>query len=1103
MVHQYKVKLDLIDIWRYAHPGQKKFTWKQMFYKKMARLDFFLISESLLDIYGDSSIKNSYKSDHAPINLKLIISKHKKGKGAWKLNNSLLLDQNLREKIEDEIELIMCTYACTPYNQEYVRKIFKNIEIEFIIKIDLLWEVLLAQLRYIIMKYAANKKRMQNENETKLKKEIFIMEEKLVQEIDNEIWVKNLEKKKEELEEIRQYKLQGALIRSRWQDNTLGEKPTKFFLNLENKNFISKHIRELKIENNIIHSPMKILEEMRKFYNNLFRKKENIDINKTNLEKIGEKLPKLKDDDKKDLEREITLEELHGIIQKSKNNKSPGPDGFTNEFFKTFWGSLRIILLKLLNLYRKNEILNPAQLEGAITCIPKGGKLRNNLQNWRPITLLNSIYKFFSSIIAYRIKNILPKLIHPDQKGFINGRFIGENTRLIYDIIEGSNKQNLNGLIILIDFQKAFDSISWNFITETLKMFNFGENIINWVRSLQIGSTSKISQNGHFSEKIILERGCRQGDPVSPYLFVLCAEILAEAIRNNSDIKGITLHKQEHKISLYADDTTLFLKANEENIRICMRILKEFELVSGLKVNKEKTKVVKIGGWGDNRIILCKDLKLDWTQEFTALGITYNINNFNNIANLNIELKILDIQKQINLWNARNLTPYGKIIIIKSLLISKITHILLSLPTPNTDVLDKLEVIFKRFLWGDKPPKFRKEILETLPTLGGLKLTNLLIFDASLKISWLKRLVNQELGWAEFPMKYKILDITKYGDIFPKKIIKEIDNKFWKDTVQSVIKLNTLLKYKNIEQICDMPLWHNSQLNLEYRKSWEGEGYHILSDLLNEEGKLLTNNEMNERKLKIHFLDYIKLERTVKKLMNTNGKYEYKYGPHLPKILSEIRFSKKGCSRTYNILMNYNDNVIKEIKEKWERNLNEEIDYNVIENAFKEIPKMNENAYQKYLQFKLLHLRTATNEKLFKMNIKNTNICPLCKSHIESINHVFLECNFVIILWNDIEKWIKKCTKKTVKLTNIEKIFGTQNSDKLIDKIILNAKTIIFNNRKKEKIHNIFDVKRKLYWKLRIEEYQATLDASIEDFAEVWDPIYGELWNTFGGNKLR
>ena len=81
------------------------------------------------------------------------------------------------------------------------------------------------------------------------------------------------------------------------------------------------------------------------------------------------------------------------------------------------------------------------------------------------------------------------------------------------------------------------------------------------------------------------------------------------------------------------------------------------------------------------------------------------------------------------------------------------------------------------------------------------------------------------------------------------------------------------------------------------------------------------------------------------------------------------------------------------------------------------------------------------------MNIKNTNLCPLCKTNIETINHTFLECNFVVILWNDIEKWVKKSTKQTVKFSNIDRIFGTQTSDKLIDKIILNAKTVIFNNR--------------------------------------------------------
>ena len=90
--------------------------------------------------------------------------------------------------------------------------------------------------------------------------------------------------------------------------------------------------------------------------------------------------------------------------------------------------------------------------------------MRNDLKNWRPITLLNSIYKFYSDILAERIKLILPKLIHPDQKGFVNGRFIGENSRLTYDIINDCEIQNSKGLIILIDFEKAFDSISWKFI---------------------------------------------------------------------------------------------------------------------------------------------------------------------------------------------------------------------------------------------------------------------------------------------------------------------------------------------------------------------------------------------------------------------------------------------------------------------------------------------------------------------------------------------------------------------------------------------------------------------------------------------------------------
>ena len=906
-----------------------------------------------------------------------------------------------------------------------------------------------------------------------------------------------MKRKKTELEEIRKYKLQGALIRSRWQNNCVGEKPSKIFLNLENKNFVSKHIRELKTDKKVLRDPSDILEEMRRYYENLYKKQNNRDIETTSLSKINERLPKLNNKDRELLEKDITIEELAQIVKKSKNNKSPGPDGFTNEFYKIFWANIRFILLQLIKSYRENKILNPRQLDGVITCIPKGGKLRNNLKNWRPITLLNSIYKFYSSTIAERIKIILPKLIHSDQKGFINGRFIGENTRITYDIIQECNLQKINGLILLIDFEKAFDSISWEFIAKTLKIFDFGIDTINWIKSLQIGSTSKILQNGNFSNTIPLGRGCRQGDPVSPYIFVLAAEILSEAIRDNKNIEGITIFQKEQKVSQYADDTTLFIKANERNIRYCMLTLGEFEEVSGLKVNKEKTKVVKIGEWRDNGTILCEDLKLDWSQEFVSLGITYDIKDFENITERNIDIKLKEIHKLIQIWNGRFLTPFGKVVIIKSLLISKITHVLLSLPSPKPDTIIQIEETFKNFLWNNKIPKFRKEILETLSNLGGLKLTNLQKFDSALKISWIKRLMNQKEGWAIFPMQYGFGNILRYGDKYQEMVIKNTINKFWKDTAKAINELYNTLTYNNTNQIYNAPLWHNSKFEIPYRREWEEKGFHIISDILDEEGNLLTERELNVQGVKINFLDYHTMVKRWKNLTRGCTLKSKITGPFLPRILFEVGIATKGCNIIYNKLMVYNSNILIEVKNKWERVLNEEISYNSIENSFIAIPKMIEGPYQKYFQFRLLHSRIVTNKKLHVMKISDTNLCPICYETEETIKHAFLECQFVIILWNQIECWCKNITDRMIKINEIEKIFGSNPPDKIIDKVIMCTKLVIYNNRKTGKKHHINEVKRMVYSQLNLEEYHAKLMLKETEFQEIWGRVYNELANMF------
>lgn len=122
-----------------------------------------------------------------------------------------------------------------------------------------------------------------------------------------------------------------------------------------------------------------------------------------------------------------------------------------------------------------------------------------------------------------------------------------------------TESEHLPGFLVWIDFEKVFDSISWSFIYKVLNYFGFGKNFIDWIKILNTNFKASVLQCGHLSKQISIERGCRQGDPIAPYLFLLCAEILSILIKQNNHIKGIFVNDKEHKISQYADDTLLTL----------------------------------------------------------------------------------------------------------------------------------------------------------------------------------------------------------------------------------------------------------------------------------------------------------------------------------------------------------------------------------------------------------------------------------------------------------------------------------------------------------------------------------------------------------------
>ena len=144
------------------------------------------------------------------------------------------------------------------------------------------------------------------------------------------------------------------------------------------------------------------------------------------------------------------------------------------------------------------------------------------------------------------------------------------------------------------------------------------------------------------------------------------------------------------------------MEYNEKNLRVCMNILKSFYEISGLKINVEKTKAIKFGVTRDNRMTLCKDMDLIWTSEFISLGINYNVLDLNQITELNLNPKILEMEKLVSIWKVRNLTLIGKLTIIKTLMISKFIHILLSLPTPKEETFKKIENVFFSLFFGRK-----------------------------------------------------------------------------------------------------------------------------------------------------------------------------------------------------------------------------------------------------------------------------------------------------------------------------------------------------------------------------------------------------------------
>ena len=498
-------------------------------------------------------------------------------------------------------------------------------------------------------------------------------------------------------------------------------------------------ITRVKINGSVVQGTRRLKEKVREFFANRFTQGVT-----PNFDFDMDSHPKLSEAQACELERIPSREEIKSAVWACGMDKAPGFDGFNFRFIREMWDELKEdIFDTVTKFFTYGGSLRHLNVTW-VTLIPKNDN-PTAIEEYRPISMVGSIYKIIAKILSSRLKEVIAPLIDESQNAFVGNRQILDGVLIANESLAWLKKQKISGALIKIDFQMAYDSINWVFLRKVMEKLGFGQTWIAWIMECVSSASMSVLLNGSPLRPFKMERGLRQGDPLSPYLFILVSEALVYILKQAHEmniIEDVKVGKEKVSIKhlQFADDILFFTPKNPSCIINYFRILDIFALMSGLTLNYNKSAFISWKAddftWVDElaRNVGCLHVRPPLSYLGFPLGA-----NFNTYVAWKPILK--NIENRLASWKVRLLSRAGRLTLIKCVLNSLPVYFMSLFKMPRT-VAAKIVKMQRAFFWGriNGESKCRPTVkwaeIELPKELGGLGVGNILHKNLILLFKW-------------------------------------------------------------------------------------------------------------------------------------------------------------------------------------------------------------------------------------------------------------------------------------------------------------------------------------------------------------------------------